>query len=217
MHALVPSALGMVQQLLAAGHHAVTPVLAAPQRLVAASHVLAAPQQDKDTPGRILAMLGLLVVVILGWLLMWRGWRSRTKRQADIAALPEVPAEAHTTSFSAVDGLYVGTTQTGRWLERITARGLGVRSQATVSLSSAGVLVDRNGSEPLFVPAESLRAVGRSSGLAGKVVRDDGIVVLTWQHGDAALDTGVYVRNEAERARLLQGLEALVESEREAE
>lgn len=181
------------------------------------SHVLAAPHQDRDTPGRILAMLGLLAVVVLGWLAMWRGWRSRTRRQADVAPLPAVPEDAHGSSFSAVDGLYVGTTYSGRWLERVAAQGLGIRAQATVTLSSAGVLVDRNGADPLFVPADALTAVGRSSGLAGKVVRDDGIVVLTWKHGGLTLDSGVYVRNDAERARLLQGLEALVESEREAE
>ena len=79
--------------------------------------------------------VGLLaVLVILVWLAMLAGWRRRAARQTrelGLTSLPATPAEPGASLTEDTDGVYVSTTAAGRWLERITAYGLGARSAAT--------------------------------------------------------------------------------------
>jgi hypothetical protein len=44
--------------------------------------------------------------------------------------------------------------------------------------------------------------------MAGKYLRDEGIVVITWQHGDRVLDTGVKPRYDGDRDDLVREAEA---------
>lgn len=169
--------------ILAAGEHS-APVTHIGQRIV-------------WTIVTLLAMGGI-------YLLMWRGWKKRQARQSDLLPLNEVPAGV----FSGEDGfetVYVSTTSEGDWLDRIAVHGLGRRSNARVHVAEAGVLIDR---EPaaIFIPAAAVRGVRLASGMAGKYLRDEGLVVITWQHGDRTLDTGVDPRHGTDG--LMQALEA---------
>jgi hypothetical protein len=137
------------------------------------------------------------------YLLMWRGWKKRQARQSDLEPLNEVPEGVF--SGEGFEAVYVSTTSEGDWLDRIAVHGLGERSNAQVHIAEQGVLIDR---EPtaVFIPAAAIRGVRVASGMAGKYLRGDGLVVITWQHGDRTLDTGVDPRHGTDG--LMRALEA---------
>jgi hypothetical protein len=119
------------------------------------------------------------------------GWRHRAARQSDLAPLPLVPSAVSDSILGDLEGVYVGSTYAGRWQDRIAAQGLGIRSNATASLSDAGVLIDREGAPAIFIPTESIIDAHLAPGLAGKVVGAGGLLVIRWRLGAAELDTGL--------------------------
>jgi hypothetical protein len=136
-----------------------------------------------------LPVLILLALLLLGYLGMWRGWRRRGRKH-DLPPLVPIQdsAEAAPVELQA-GGHYFGTTVAGDWLDRVVARGLGVRSVCRLSLSEAGLDVARVAGS-FRIPATALRGARHDQGIAGKVVPPHGVLVITWQHGDLTLDTG---------------------------
>ena len=56
------------------------------------------------------------------------------------------------------------------------------------------MLFDRSGAAPVFIPAARLTGVRQESGMAGKFVEKDGLLVLSWMLGSRELDTGFRTR-----------------------
>jgi hypothetical protein len=161
--------------------------------------------------GAAIALLAVLVV--LGWLAMLAGWRRRAARQARDLGLPSLPApptEPGAALTGDADGLYVGATTAGNWLDRVTAYGLGARSAATMAVTAAGVSWLRQGAPDVFAAAPDLLGARRADGIAGKAVPPQGIVVVTWRLGDVALDTGFRPRTPGDGDRLVAAVERLV-------
>ncbi|NUR60516.1 MAG: hypothetical protein HOV87_17915 [Catenulispora sp.] len=152
---------------------------------------------------RILWTVVTLVVLAGIYLLMWRGWKKRQARQADVAPLNEVPEGVF--SGDGIEAVYVSSTSEGDWLDRIAVHGLGERSNARVHVADAGVLIEREPS-PVFIPAAAVRGVRLATGMAGKYLREEGLVVISWQHGDRTLDTGLKPRFGTDE--LVRALEA---------
>lgn len=146
-------------------------------------------------------VLGVLAFVALCFLLMRKGWRSRQSRQGFLPT-PAAPPAGATTVTGAVPGLFVGTTFAGRWLDRVAVHGLSDRSTARLSLTDQGVHVDREGSEPLFVPYADIDSAAPGDALAGKVVGEDGLLLVTWRLGGTALTSGFRADEHAEHAVL---------------
>lgn len=153
-----------------------------------------------------LAMLAFAVVVIA---LLGIGWRNRLRRQADVEPLPEVPA-ALGTPLAAADGQYVASTTSGDWLDRIAVHGLGLRTNAELTVYPDGVLFDRSGAGPVFIPAARLTGIRQDSGMAGKFVEKDGLLVLSWMLGTRELDTGFRTRRAQDKTTILQALQDLI-------
>jgi len=139
---------------------------------------------------RTLLVLLCVAVVVLALLGMRRGWRNRARRQSGLPPLPAVPAELGGPSLR-LTGLYVGTTVADRWQDRVVHQGLGTRAAAVATLHRAGVLIDRAGAAPVFLPRDALHGARLAPGLAGKVTGAGGLLVIRWQLGGAALDTGL--------------------------
>jgi hypothetical protein len=74
------------------------------------------------------------------------------------------------------------------------------------------VLFDRAGASTLYIPAASLTGVRQESGMAGKFVEKDGLLVLTWMHGSHELDTGFRTRRAADKDTLYTALQELISS-----
>ena len=137
------------------------------------------------------------------------GWRNRLRRQADVDPLPEIPAELG-AALAVADGQYVASTTAGDWLDRIAVHNLGIRTNAELSVHPQGVLFDRSGAGPVFIPAASLTGVRQESGMAGKFVEKDGLLVLSWMLGSRELDSGFRTRHAEDKTILLNALQDLI-------
>lgn len=161
---------------------------------------------DKILPG-----LAMLAVVAVAFVLLGIGWRNRLRRQADVEQLPEVPA-APGEPAAVAEGQYVATTTAGDWLDRIAVHGLGIRTNATLAVYPHGVLYERAGAPALYIPAAYLTGVRQDSGMTGKFVEKDGLLVLAWMLGAHELDTGFRTRRAADKDVLYQALQELISS-----
>ncbi|MET9363464.1 hypothetical protein ABZX93_21455 [Streptomyces sp. NPDC006632] len=139
--------------------------------------------------GRIGWLVGLALFVALVYWLMRQGWQWRRRLQADLPELPTAP-EARGEAKLELSGRYHGSTTAGQWLDRIVAHGLGVRSKAELTLTDAGLDVVRPGANDFFVPAAQLREARLDKGIAGKVLAEGGLLIVTWSHGDRLIDSG---------------------------
>lgn len=135
----------------------------------------------------VLICLALLALVLLG---MRLGWRERARRQAGLGKLPEVPQQLGEAVLPPAQGVYVGTTFATSWQDRVLHAGLGRRAEATATLFDSGLLLDRVGAAPIFIPAQAIQGARLAPGLAGKVVGTGGLLVATWRQGEDTLDTG---------------------------
>jgi hypothetical protein len=141
------------------------------------------------------AVTVLLLVLVLAYLAMWRGWRRRATKH-DLPRLEPTPAVADLPEAKLVGGArYFGTTVAGDWLDRVVAHGLGARSTCRLHLSGEGLDVVRLAGS-FRIPAQALRGARHDQGIAGKVVPPHGVLVVTWQHGDLTLDTGFRLTDE---------------------
>ncbi|WP_405944957.1 hypothetical protein OG372_05160 [Streptomyces sp. NBC_01020] len=172
---------------------------------------LAAEQKSADVTdwsGRIGWIVGLLLFVALVYWLMREGWKWRGTLQSDLPELPGMPDEPGAARLE-MSGRYHGSTTAGQWLDRIVAHGLGTRSKAEVTLTDAGVAVVRPGAEDFFIPAVQLREARLDKGIAGKVLTEGGMLIITWQHGDKLLDSGFRSDRAAEQAAWVEAVNAM--------
>lgn len=159
---------------------------------------------------RIGWVAGLLLFVALLYWLMRQGWKWRGTLQGDLPEPPAPPApEESGEPLLRAEGRYHGSTTAGQWLDRIVAHGLGTRSRAELTLTRAGVHVVRPGAKDFLIPAGRLRGARLEKGIAGKVLTEGGLLVITWQLGDRRLDSGFRFDRAAEHAAWADRLEAL--------
>ena len=137
----------------------------------------------------LLVLLCLVLVVLVALAMRW-GWRSRMRRQSVLPDLPIVPVDLGPATLT-MDGLYVGSTFADSWQDRVVHEGLGVRADARATLYDGGVLIDRQGSSPIFLPAETWDGARLAPGLAGKVMGAGGLFVVRWHLGESLIDTGM--------------------------
>ena len=135
-------------------------------------------------------IFGFVVVVLIGVVirLMLRGWKRRAERQAElIGELPTMPDLVGSAVIAPCRGLYVGSTLAPNWLERVAVGDLGYRSKAVLTRYPEGILLERSGASPIWVPEDSLIGVRIERGLAGKVLpggraeTSGGLLVLRWR------------------------------------
>ncbi|MHA6764586.1 PH-like domain-containing protein [Streptacidiphilus sp. PAMC 29251] len=154
-------------------------------------------------------IVGLLVLIALIYWLMRQGWLWRRTQQSGIPPLPVAPKRG-TAPILELEGRYFGSTTAGDWLDRIVAHRLGDRSLVELTLSAEGLNVVRPASTSFFVPITALRGARTDRGIAGKVVPDGGLLVVTWEHGDKLLDTGVRADNPDEHESWVTAVEVLL-------
>lgn len=158
-----------------------------------------------------LGILGTLLILAAGYFGMYRGWRNRQSRQADLAPLPTAPPKNSAADIRGIEGVYVATTTAGDWMDRIAVHELGVRSVADLAVSADGLIFHRQGAADVFIPAGHLTAVRTDRGIAGKVTAEkSGLVVVTWTHDGRELDTGFRPRRKADTAALTESISNLI-------
>lgn len=121
-----------------------------------------------------------------------RGWLHRAQRQAElIGALPPLPDTVGPAIIGATKGLYVGSTIAPSWQDRIAVGDLGFRSKAVLTRYPEGIMVQRTGATPIWIPDESITAIRTERGIAGKALTHDGILAIRWTlPSGTEIDTG---------------------------
>jgi hypothetical protein len=148
-----------------------------------------------NTPTLIASMImALVLVLIVAFLIrqMTRGWLHRAQRQLElIGRLPALPDSVGPAIIPATKGLYVGSTLAPRWLDRVAVGDLGFRGKATLTRFPEGIMVQRSGATPIWIPDESITAIRTERGIAGKALTHDGILAIRWRlPSGTEIDTG---------------------------
>jgi hypothetical protein len=73
-----------------------------------------------------------------------------------------------------------------------------------------GVLIERTGERPVWIPRASLRSVRLGSGQAQKAYEAGGLILLAWQLGERAVETGFRADDPAQHVATAQRLAMLV-------
>ncbi|MFI6108522.1 hypothetical protein [Streptomyces sp. NPDC051310] len=172
---------------------------------------LAAEQKSAevtDWAARLGWVAGLLLFIALVYWLMRQGWKWRGSLQSGLPDLPTAPG-APGAPLLTMSGRYHGSTTAGQWLDRIVAHGLGTRSRAELTLTDAGLDVVRPGARDFFVPAGQLRGARLDKGIAGKVLAEGGLLVVTWEHGGTLIDSGFRSDTAADHTAWVEALTSM--------
>lgn len=148
-----------------------------------------------NTPTLIASLImAALVAVLIAFFIrqMLRGWLHRAQRQAElIGKLPPLPETVGAVVIKATTGLYVGSTIAPSWQDRITVGDLGFRSKAVLTRYPEGIMVQRSGATPIWIPDESIAAIRTERGIAGKALTHAGILAIRWTlPSGTEIDTG---------------------------
>ncbi|MFB7917011.1 hypothetical protein [Streptomyces sp. NPDC056061] len=174
---------------------------------------LAAEQKSAevtDWSARISWVVGLIVFIAFVYWLMRQGWKWRGSLQSDLPELASTPdGFADDGKLLTLTGRYHASTTAGQWLDRIVAHGLGTRSRVELTLTERGLDVVRPGAADFFVPAAALRGARLDKGIAGKVLPEGGLLIITWAHGDKLIDSGFRSDRSAEHPAWVEAIEQL--------
>ncbi|GAA2593475.1 hypothetical protein [Streptomyces axinellae] len=171
-------------------------------------------QEVTDWAARIGWVVGLVLFIALLYWLMRQGWKWRGTLQGDLPELPQRPGGPEGTPDSGeplltAAGRYHGSTSAGQWLDRIVAHGLGTRSRAELTLTEQGLEVLRPGAQDFWVPVDKLRGARLDTGIAGKVLTEGGLLIVTWEHGDRRLDSGFRLDQSARQTEWAEKINAM--------
>ena len=159
-----------------------------------------------NTPTLVASLImAALLVLLIAFIIrqMMRGWLHRAQRQVElIGALPPLPDTVGPAIIPATKGLYVGSTiadadalsasgSSTSWLERIAVGDLGFRSKATLTRYPEGIMMQRTGAGPIWIPDDAITAIRTERGIAGKALTHDGILAIRWRlPSGTEIDTG---------------------------
>jgi hypothetical protein len=165
-----------------------------------------------NTPTLIACLiLAALLAVFIAFAIrqMLRGWLHRAQRQvALIGALPPLPDTVGSAIIPATKGLYVGSTIAPSWQDRIAVGDLGFRSKAVLTRYPEGIMLQRSGTGPIWIPEESITAIRTERGIAGKALTHDGILAIRWRlPSGTEIDTGFRGDDRRELANWTGGVE----------
>ena len=151
----------------------------------------------------------LAVFIALAIRQMLRGWLHRAQRQVElIGALPPLPDIVGSAIIPATKGLYVGSTIAPSWQDRIAVGDLGFRSKAVLTRYPEGIMLQRSGTGPIWIPEESITAIRTERGIAGKALTHDGILAIRWKlPSGTEIDTGFRGDDRRELANWTGGVE----------
>jgi hypothetical protein len=155
-----------------------------------------------------LVFAGVLVVLIAFLInLMLRGWRHRALRQVElIGRLPALPDTVGPALLPALQGLYVGSTFAPSWQDRIAVGDLGYRAKSVLTRYPEGIMLQRSGATPIWIPDDTIIAIRTERGIAGKAMTHEGILAIRWRlPSGTEIDTGFRADDRREYADWVTG------------
>jgi hypothetical protein len=147
------------------------------------------------------AVVAVLIAVFIH--LMMRGWKRRALRQVELVGrLPALPDAVGPALIAPTKGLYVGSTLAPSWQDRIAVGDLGYRTKAVLTRYPEGIMMQRTGATPIWIPDESITAIRAERGIAGKAMTHDGILAIRWKlPSGTEIDTGFRGDNRDEYSK----------------
>lgn len=153
-------------------------------------------------------VMALIVVVLIAVLIqaMMRGWRRRAERQSSlIGMLPALPDTVGPAIVAPTKGLYVGSTLAPNWNDRIAFGDLGFRTKAVLTRYPEGIMLQRSGAVPIWIPDEAITAIRTERGIAGKAMTHAGILAIRWRlPSGTEIDTGFRANDRREYSHWVQ-------------
>jgi hypothetical protein len=158
-----------------------------------------------NTPTLIASLvMAALVALLIGFLIrrMMRSWLHRAQRQAAaIGRLPELPETVGPALIPPTKGRYVGSTLadsdasgaggSANWLDGIVVGDLGFRCNAVLTRYPEGIMLQRSGALPIWIPDEAITAIRIERAVAGKAVTHDEMLAIRWTlPSGTEIDTG---------------------------
>lgn len=150
------------------------------------------------------AIVAVLIAVLIQ--AMIRGWRRRAERQAElIGTLPALPDTVGPAIVPATKGLYVGSTLAPHWNDRIVVGDLGFRAKAVLTRYPEGIMLQRSGALPIWIPDEAITEIRTERGIAGKAMTHEGILAIRWRlPSGTEIDTGFRANDRREYSRWVE-------------
>jgi hypothetical protein len=152
-------------------------------------------------------IFALVLALLIGFVIaqMMRGWRRRTERQeALIGTLPAVPDTVGMPTVAPTRGVYVGCSLAPGWNDRVVVGDLGYRGKAVLTRYPEGILVQRSGGRPIWIPQDAIIGIRTERGMVGKVGARNGILAIRWRlPSGTEIDTGFRGYDRSEYARWL--------------
>lgn len=121
------------------------------------------------------------------------------------------PGALEAPATLSIEGTYVSSTMADQWLERVVVDDLGTRSEVRADIAPDGITLRRRAAKDVVIPAADLAGARTGSGIAGKVVGGNGLVLIRWRRGDLDLDTGIRTRYRSDRDRLVAATNSLAQ------
>jgi hypothetical protein len=153
-------------------------------------------------------IMAALVAVAIAVLIqaMMRGWRHRAERQAAlIGTLPTMPDTVGPAIIPAIKGLYVGSTLAPHWNDRVAVGDLGDRAKAVMTRYPEGIMLQRTGASPIWIPDDSIGAIRTERAIAGKAMTHEGILAIRWRlPSGTEIDTGFRADDRGAYAQWLE-------------
>jgi hypothetical protein len=155
--------------------------------------------------GSLIVAAVLAVAIGFAVQAMMRGWRHRAERQAElIGVLPAMPDTVGPVVVPAIRGLYVGSTLAPSWQDRIAVGDLGYRTKAVLTRYPEGIMLQRSGARPIWIPDGSITAIRAERGIAGKAMAHQGILAIRWRlPSGTEIDTGFRGNDRTQYAQWL--------------
>ncbi|MGU3498981.1 PH-like domain-containing protein [Mycobacterium sp. C31M] len=139
-------------------------------------------------------VLAAVIALLIGFFIrrLLTGWKARMARQAElIGNLPPLPDTVGPVLTGPTKGLYVGSTIAPHWNDKVAAAALGFRAKAVLTRYPEGIMLQRSGTGPIWIPDESIVAVRGERAIAGKALTHEGIVAIRWKlPSGTEIDTG---------------------------
>src|SRR3954451_19019704 len=139
-------------------------------------------------------IMAAVVAVLIAFAIrqMMHGWLRRSQRQAQlIGTLPALPDTVGPALIPATKGLYVGSTLVPNWNDRVAVGDLGYRAKAVLTRYPEGIMLQRTGAGPIWIPDDAVEAIRTEKGVAGKAMTHEGILAIRWRlPSGAEIDTG---------------------------
>lgn len=147
------------------------------------------------------------VIALVLWL-MWRAWKVKM-RAAQGLGLPEIPEQLgeRITGFA---GQYVVTTLANQQLERLAIPGLAFRGNAFVTVHPEGIAIVIAGGVEAFIAAYRVTGAGFGNWTIDRVVEENGMVLVSWEHGGKELDTWFRPASPVDGQRFVEAVQGLV-------